>query len=171
MYTAIASNLRAPSYLVSVKPATLVPLLPVLTQKGKSFPFSIRDTQERLFPNLQNFSARTDFRNHLVFSILFLVRNSSELFMNLQWQRKVLYHDQLSQYLCQSYKHASWTISQMAGQHVYCLLTMPVSLPMVWTPFFLELETVLLSALVAISNSLCFLLQSPDYSLFALLPL
>lgn len=69
MCTAIASNLRASSYLVSVKPAILVPLPLVLTQKGKRFPFSIRDTQERLFPNLQDFSAGTDFRNHLVFSI------------------------------------------------------------------------------------------------------
>ena len=39
-------HLRASSYLVSVKPPTLVPLSLVLTQKGKRFPFSIRDTKE-----------------------------------------------------------------------------------------------------------------------------
>lgn len=164
MCTAIASNLRASSCLLSVKPASPGPLPLVLTQKAKRFPFSIRDTHGRLSPNLQNFSAGIDFRNHLVFLIrvvsFFLVRKSSELFMNLQWQRRVLCHHQLSQYLCQSCKHASWTTSQMASQRVYCLLTMPVSLPVLWTPFFLELETVLLSALAAISNSLCFLLQS-----------
>ena len=96
----------------------------------------------------------------LVFPDFLLMRNPSDWFMNLQWQRTVLCHHPLSQYLCQSCKHASWTTSQMASQRVYSLLTMPVSLPVLWTPFFLELETVLLSALVAISNSLCFLLQS-----------
>ena len=71
MCTAIASRLRASSYLVSVKPATPVPLPLVLTQKGKRFPFSIRDTQGRLSPDLQIFSGGTDFRNHLVFLICF----------------------------------------------------------------------------------------------------
>ena len=47
----------------------------------------------------------------LVVPDLLLMRNPSDWFMSLQWQRTVLCHHPLSQYLYQSLKHASWTIS------------------------------------------------------------
>ena len=47
----------------------------------------------------------------LVFPDFLLMRNSSDWFMNSQWQRTALCHHPLSQYLYQSLKPASWTMS------------------------------------------------------------
>ena len=96
----------------------------------------------------------------LVFPDFLLMRNPSDWFMNLQWQRTVLCHHPLSQYLCQPLKLASWTISLRSAKifiaHSLCQ----------WVflcfefRYFWNWRRALLSALEAIYNSLPFLLQS-----------
>ena len=160
MCTAIASNLRASSYLVSVKPATPVPLLLVLTQKGKRFPFSIRDTQGRLSPDLQIFSGGTDFRNHLVFLICFFGKKVKWIIHELTATEECLMPSSavtiplpIIQTCIVDYK-PDGRPTRLLLTHYACEASCGLN------SVAFVMRTALLSALEAIYNSLPFLLQS-----------
>ena len=129
-----------PSYLVSVKPASPVPLALVLTQKGKRFPFSIRDTHGRQSPNLQNFSAGTDFRNHLVFLICLFGKKVKWIIHELTVTENGFVPSSAVTIPLPTTQTCIMDYQPKVSQDLYCSLTMPMSLPVLWIQILLELE-------------------------------